>query len=102
MGHDELRLVGVAGCGEGGRADGAEGLVKDRYLAMAKVAENGIGQSGEIGWRRWPLDDELVVFVGSRVLLVQDHHTTGNLGNLSGLTPGEGRAEGRDALEIYG
>lgn len=89
----------VSGCGEGGRAEYADGVVENRDPAVAQVAEGGLGQSGECGGIRCPVHDELVVLVGSRVLLVQNYQSTGNLAHHSGLAPGEGRAEGRDALE---
>ncbi|MFF0286842.1 hypothetical protein [Streptomyces sp. NPDC005262] len=92
--------MGVASCGEDGRADDTGVVVEDRDLAVAQVAKGGLGQREEFGGSRRPFDDELVVFVRCRVLLVQDHHTTGDLGYDSGLTSCEGQPEGGDALEL--
>jgi hypothetical protein len=40
--------------------------------------------------------------VGRGVLRVQDRHATRDLGQHISLTPGEGQAEGRDALKVRG
>lgn len=47
--HDEFGRVGVASCGEGGRADDTGVVVEDRDLAVAQVAKSSLSQSGEFG-----------------------------------------------------
>jgi hypothetical protein len=48
------------------------------------------------------VNDELIVLVGRGVPRVEDRHAAGDFAHHGGLAPGEGQAEGRDALEVRG
>lgn len=63
---------------ERGCAGGRGGVVEDRDPAVWEVAEGPLGERAEFARLRCPVNDELVVLVGRRVLPVKDGHAAGN------------------------